>query len=398
MSLVAKGETLIKGLSHGEDVLTSLAAFRALGGEAREEAEGLRVKGLAGTWPRFESLEIDCRNSGTTMRLIAGILAGVPGRYILDGDDQLRRRPMERVAKPLRLMGAKVSSNEGRPPLIIDGGSLTGVDYTPADASAQVKGATLLAGLLASGPTSVTEILPTRGHTETLINHFHGRAVIEGLTITVCPGLLTLPPVFDVPGDPSSAAFFLTAAAMIPGSKVTATNILLSPGRTGFLKVLNRMGAEVTLTLTSDNPEPVGDVLVEHTGPLKATEVTPEEIPSLIDEIPMLALAATQANGQSVFRAVDELRVKETDRLMSLRHQLGALGARVNAEGNDLIIDGPTSFILPETLDSGRDHRLAMTLSIALAAANAKVPIIGAESMAISYPSFEESLKELWRN
>ncbi|MDR1607275.1 MAG: 3-phosphoshikimate 1-carboxyvinyltransferase, partial [Deltaproteobacteria bacterium] len=353
MALLAEGETLIKGLSDCADVNSSLGAFRALGGEARPESEGLRIKGLAGQWPNFQDLEIDCGNSGTTMRLISGILAGSKGRYILDGDDQLRRRPMERIAKPLRLMGARIDCPSGRPPITIEGASLNGLDFAPDKASAQVKGAVLLAGLLANSPTSVTEISPTREHTERLINYFHGHVATDGLKVTVSPGILKLPATFETPGDPSSAAFFLIAAAIIPGSRVVAKNILISSARIGFLKVLSRMGARVSISLTSDTPEPTGDVVVEYSGPLQATEVLPNEIPSLIDEVPMLALAATQAQGETIFREVNELRVKETDRLMSVRHQLGALGARLNVTGDDLFVKGPTSYIVPKTLDSG---------------------------------------------
>jgi 3-phosphoshikimate 1-carboxyvinyltransferase len=280
--------------------------------------------------------------------------------------------------------------------MTIEGRPLNGVDYCPTDASAQVKGAILLAGLKASGPTSVTEVSATRSHTENLINHFHGHVAVDDLKLTVTPGILRLPPVFETPADPSSAAFFLTGAAIIPGGRVTATNILLSPTRTGFLKVLNQMGAKVTMVMTSDTPEPCGDVTVEYAGPLTGAEVPAEDIPSLIDEIPILALAAALAEGPSVFRGVEELRVKETDRLMSIRHQLGALGARVKIEGNDLLIQGPTTFILPDRLDSGRDHRLAMTLIMALRAAKANIPIVGEESIAISYPNFQEHVKLLW--
>ncbi|MDR0547795.1 MAG: 3-phosphoshikimate 1-carboxyvinyltransferase [Deltaproteobacteria bacterium] len=397
MALLATGESLLTGLSTGEDVATSLSAFRALGGEARSSGEDLQIIGLNRNWPRFDQLEIDCRNSGTTMRLLTGILAGIPGHYVLDGDDQLRRRPMERVAKPLRQMGAKVTCHNGRPPVIIDGGPLTGIDYLTEHASAQLKGAVLLAGLSAKSPTTVTESLATRAHTENLINYFGGRVAAEGLKLTVTPGTLTLPPTFKTPSDPSSAAFFLTAAAFIPDSRVTAQNVLLAPTRTGFLSVLNRMGAKVTLAMTSDSPEPVGDVTVEYAGPLTGVEVLAAEIPTLIDEIPILALAATQARGVTTFRKVDELRVKETDRLMGVRHQLGALGARVTVEGDDLFIKGPTSFIIPESLDSASDHRLAMTLSVALTAARANIPILGAESIPISYPNFMERSRLLWR-
>jgi 3-phosphoshikimate 1-carboxyvinyltransferase len=402
MALLAKGEMLIEGLSDCDDVASTLRCFRALGGKAAEEQGGVRVTGLDRAWapmPESGEVELYCANSGTTMRLISGILAGAPGRYVLTGDAQLTKRPMERVAEPLRMMGAKVTTHSGRPPIVIEGGTLNSIEFSPKDASAQVKGAVLLAGLSCSdgGPTSVVEKAPTRAHSERLIDYFRGRVQVEGLKVSVWPGTLELKDTFLAPADPSSAAFFLTAAAIIPDSRVTAANILLSPARTGFLSALERMGASVSITLTSDTPEPIGEATVEYNGPLTGVEIAPEEAPSLIDEVPVLALAATQAKGRTVFRKVDELRFKETDRLMSTRHQLGALGARIRVEGDDLIVDGPTSFIIPPTLDSASDHRLAMMLSIALTAAKAKIPIQGAESISVSYPGFEAQLEALCR-
>jgi 3-phosphoshikimate 1-carboxyvinyltransferase len=397
MSLIAEGEMLVQGLSDCEDVRTSLNIFKALGGKCEAEAKGLRFYGLGGKWAPPENLELPCNNSGTTIRLLMGLLAGKPGRYILDGDLQLRRRPMERVAEPLRLMGAKIETTLGRPPVQIEGQSLVGIEYKFSEASAQLKSAVLLAGLSAQGPTRVSEPHASRDHTERLIGYFGGDIEVQNLEMTVKPSRLTLRKFFVTPGDPSSAAFFLVAAAIVPGSRVTAQNLLLSRGRSGFLRVLDRMGAMVSLTMVSDTPEPTGDVTVTYNGPLVGTEVGAEDIPSLIDEVPILALAATKAQGRTVFRDVHELRVKETDRLMSIRHQLGALGARLNSEGDDLVIDGPTSFMLPGELDSGADHRLAMTLSVALKAAGAKVPILGRESIAVSYPEFDEHLAKLWR-
>jgi 3-phosphoshikimate 1-carboxyvinyltransferase len=397
MSLVAQGQMLVQGLSDCEDLKTSLKIFKSLGGRVEPEAQGLRFYGLEGKWPPPENLELMCDNSGTTIRLLMGLLAGRKGKYILDGDPQLRRRPMERVAEPLRLMGAKIETSSGKPPVVIEGQELMGIEYKLSEASAQLKSAVLLAGLSAQGPTTVSEPHPSRDHTERLIGYFGGQIEVQNQTMTVQPSDLRLRKFFLTPGDPSSAAFFLIAAAIIPGSRVTAQNLLLSRGRSGFLRVLDRMGAMVSLTMVSDTPEPTGDVTVTYNGPLVATDIPAEDIPSLIDEIPILALAATQAQGRTVFHQVDELRVKETDRLMGIRHQLGALGARLNSEGDDLIIDGPTSFILPESLDSGSDHRLAMTLSVALKAAGApQVPILGRQSIVISYPSFDQHLAKLW--
>ncbi|MDR2442055.1 MAG: 3-phosphoshikimate 1-carboxyvinyltransferase [Deltaproteobacteria bacterium] len=396
MSILAEGEMLISGLSNCEDVKSSLGAFRTLGGLTSLQVDGLVIKGLNREVRTNEQIDIDCGNSGTTMRLLTGILAGLSGSFRLDGDRQLRARPMQRVADPLIQMGAKVETDNGRPPVTIFGSKLSGVTCRINDASAQLKSAVLLAGLSASSPTTIVLSSSSRDHTERLIRYWGGRLASDGLTLTVQPGLLKLPRRFLTPGDPSSAAFFLVAASIISGSRVTAKNLLLSHGRTGFLRVLDRMGAKVSLTMESDTPEPTGEVTVTYNGPLHATEIQPDEVPSLIDEIPILALAATLAEGVTIFRKVDELRLKETDRLMSIRHQLGAMGARVRIEGDDLLVEGPTSFILPTQLDSGHDHRLAMTLVMALKAANAKVPIAGLESIPISYPDFQNHLDSLW--
>ena len=398
MSLLAESEMMVTGLSRCEDVGRSLSAFKALGGKAEPKDGGLLITGLAGNFKAQSRVEIDCGNSGTTIRLLMGILAGRPGLYRLDGDKQLRARPMKRVSDPLASMGAKIETTNGKPPVEIEGKLLSGADCKVGDASAQVKSAVLLAGLSASMPTTVTVPMETRDHTERLINHWGGRVTVDGLRITVQPGILKLSKSFSTPGDPSGAAFLLVGAAMIPGSRVTASNLLLSHARTGFLRVLDRMGAKVSLTMERDTPEPVGEVTVAYNGPLSATEIAEEEIPTLIDEIPVLALAATSATGKTIFRKVDELRIKETDRLMSIRHQLGALGARVGIEGDDLHIEGPTSYIIPKSLDSGHDHRLAMALLVAKKVIGADVPVSGLESIPISYPDFQADLASLWKS
>jgi len=303
---------------------------------------------------------------------------------------------MERLADPLRRMGAHIGTSSGRAPLDILGtAELHGIEYLNNDGSAQLKGAVLLAGLSASGPSKVIESKPTRDHTERMIAAFSGKINICGQQVEVFPGRLTLPPELAIPGDPSSAAFFLTGAALIPDSRVTARNVLLSNSRIGFLKVLDRMGANISIALEQEKPEPSGQITVEYNGPLKATEVDKEEIPSLIDEIPILALAAAAAEGVTVFHSVQELRLKETDRLTAIKHQFGAMGIRVWVENDDLYIEGPTKAILPESLDSGHDHRLAMTLHLALEAAGRSIPIVGDESVCISYPSFQDDLRRL---
>lgn len=397
MAIVGTGEVSVAGLSDCEDVKSSIAVFKALGGEARGHGANWRFKGLGGNVVRGdEPLELDCGNSGTTMRLLSGILAGLPGRFVLDGDSQLRRRPMERVAAPLRAMGGDISTNGGKPPVRITGGPLHGMKYTNSEGSAQLKSAVIFAALSAEGATEIFEPAPTRDHTERMLAAFGANVVIRNCNnIEIQPGYLTLPESFATPADPSAAAFFLTGAALIPGSCVTANGVLLSSGRIGYLKALDRMGADISINMEQEKPEPSGTVTVEYKRRLVATEVAAEEIPSMIDEIPILALAAAKAEGVTVFRQVRELRVKETDRLTAIKHQLGALGVRVWVENDDLFVEGTDSFIMPETLDSGHDHRMAMTLHIALFLAGKQIPVLGEESIAISYPAFKDDLTRL---
>ena len=397
MSILAEGEMSVTGLSDSDDVKASLNIFRAVGGEALGGCSKIVIQGLGGQLkidPR-ELVELDCANSGTTIRLAGGVLAGLPGRYLLDGDSQLRRRPMERMADPLRQMGAHIETNGGRAPVTLTGGALHGIEYVNNEGSAQIKGAVLLAALSADSPTRVIEPIPTRDHTEKLISDLGGKISLCGQEITVTPSRLTLPETLFIPGDPSAAAFFLIGAAIMPDSRVTARNMLLSSARIGFLKVLDRMGASIDIGLEQEKPEPNGSVSVEHDGPLTATEITREEIPSVIDEIPMLALAAACAEGVTVFRQVRELRLKETDRLTAIKHQLGAMGVRVWVDNDDLFVEGPTKAFVPESLDSGGDHRLAMMLHMALVAAGLNLPVLGDESIPISYPGFKRDLDHL---
>ena len=396
-AILAEGEISIHGLCDCSDVKSTISAFKALGGTVKGGGTNLVLKGLGGrlaTNPE-EVAELNCGSSGTTIRLLSGILAGLPGRFLLDGDSQLRRRPMERLADPLRQMGAQVETKDGHAPISIRGGELHGIEYVNNDASAQLKSAVILATMSANSPSKIIEPLATRDHTERLLSLLGAKIVASGEKTEVNPGPLTFPEEISIPGDPSAASFFLIGAAMIPGSSVTARNMLLSTERIGFLKVLDRMGAAVSISMEQEKPEPSGLVTVEYSEPLQATEISREEIPSLIDEIPMLALAAASAKGVTVFRQVRELRLKETDRLTAIKHQLGAMGVRVKVKTDDLFIEGPTKPILPENLDSGHDHRLAMMLHMFSVVASCSIPVIGDESIAISYPGFMDDLKKL---
>lgn len=404
MSILADGEISVSSLADGEALKNSLGFFRALGGEAKGSGSCWTITGLGGK-PRTnpdQLVEINCGNCNTTLNLGSGIVAGLPGRYLLSGWPRLQQCPIERLATTLRQMGATVETTGGEIPLNLRGGNLQGIEYLHNKINDQLKGAVLLAGLSAQGPTVVQEVIPTRDHTETLICILGGLITIDGPQIKVFPGRLTLPQTMHIPGDPSSAAFFLIGASLIPGSSVTAKDILLSKSRIGFLKVLSRMGASISINLEQEKPEPNGQVTVEYAGQLQATEITAEEIPTLIDEIPMLALAATTAKGTTVFRQVRELKKEKTDRLTDIKQQLGTLGARLWVEGDDLYVEGfiksskITGPALPEKLDCGGDYRLAMTLHMALAVTGLNLAVVGDESVAWSYPLFKSELARLY--
>ncbi len=393
MSLLAEGNGSFTNMAPGADVRSSLTAVHGLGSQVEFEGGRVHIRGGAGL-VRGNAV-IDCGNSGTTMRLLMGILAGREGSFTLDGDASLRRRPMERVAGPLRLMGAGVTCTDGKPPVEVRGGSLRSIDFTLPVASAQLKSAVLLAGTQATGTTVVREPLPSRDHTERLLELFGGRVARSKDAISVEASPLRMPGSFRVPGDPSSAAFFLCAASILPGSEVTAEDVLLNPTRIGFLDVLHRMGVKAEVNTTDTFPEPRGTVTVRYTDRLSACEIKAGEIPSLIDEVPILALTATRAHGATVFHGVGELRVKETDRLTAIVEQLTLLGGRVEASEDSLTVHGPTKLVPAPLLRSYGDHRMAMTLRLAGLLCDSSPSIEEEGSAAISYPNFGETLEKL---
>lgn len=393
ISVLARGETRISNVAPGEDVRSSLQAVKLLGSDVRSDGNTVVVTGAEGTIK--QDAAVDCGNSGTTMRLLMGILAGKRGEYILDGDDSLRRRPMERVATPLRSMGAQVTCEDGRSPVRITGGALSGIQYTLPVASAQLKSAVLFAGIQAEGTTQVIEPVPSRDHTERLLALLGANISTAAGSIFVRRSSLALPESFRVPGDPSSAAFFICAACILPGSDVTAEGVLLNPTRTGFLEVLKRMGALVEVIPQGNEPEPWGTVRARFSPDLTACTINAEEVPSLVDEVPILALVATRAQGTTVFEGVGELRVKESDRLAAVAEQLGLMSGRLRVEGDSLIVDGPTDLKAPARLCSFGDHRIAMMLRLAGLIAGAEPEIEGEASTSISYPGFHETLRGL---
>ncbi len=394
LSLLAKGECVVSNYSTAQDCMTSVHAVNALGGGAVFSGEDLNLSNNGRILK--DSVHVDCGNSGTTMRLLMGILAGVSGRFILWGDDSLMKRPMERVAKPLRAMGAKISCDpRGTPPVTIEGSELRGIDYRLPVASAQLKSALLIAGVEAEGLTRITEPVKSRDHTEYMLGMFGANICFESGVWSVRKSAMELPSVFSVPGDPSSAAFFLCGAAMLEGSEVTAEEILLNPTRVRFLDKLKEMGAQIEVQIAGDSPEPWGSVRSVYAGKLSPCKVASEELPLLVDEVPILALLATQANGVSVFEEIGELRIKESDRVAALVSELGKLGARLEIDGPNLLIYGPTKLRATDELESFGDHRIAMTLAIACGLIGEDVPIRDMSCVSISYPDFFETLKEL---
>jgi 3-phosphoshikimate 1-carboxyvinyltransferase len=390
LAAVAAGTSDVRGLSDGEDVARTAAAVEALGAAI----EGTRISGGPDRL-RQPSGPLDMGNSGTTIRLLAGLVAGWDFEVVLGGDASLSTRPMDRIAVPLRLMGATVEGGGERclPPITIRGGSLEAIDYTPPMASAQVKSCVLLAGLRAAGETIVREPVLTRRHTEEMLA-LCGAAVREeddgGTHVVRLHGGEIKPFELDVPGDPSQAAFWIVAACIVPGSDVTMERVYVGPGRRGFLDVLVRMGADIDeVAVTGPGDLAATATIRARGGPLRATTVDASEITGL-DEVPVLAVAAAGAEGTTVFSGVGELRVKESDRLAAVVALVRAFGGVAEAEGDDLVVHGTPSLSAGE-FDAAGDHRMAMAAAVAAAAST----IAGFESVATSYRGFAGHLEHL---
>jgi 3-phosphoshikimate 1-carboxyvinyltransferase len=391
---IGEGETQVRGFGRSADTEATIGALRALGVTVHEdEVDLVRVEGAGLRGFRPPSAAIDCGNSGTTLRLLAGILAGQEGRFELTGDESLRRRPVDRVAEPLVEMGARVETAEGRPPLVIEGGGeLLGIRYELPVASAQVKSCVLHAGLYAQGRTIVVEPLPTRDHTEIML-------AAAGVRVARRPGRVSLGPperlrlgAVHVPGDFSSAAPFLVAATLLPGSELTIHDVGLNPRRTGLLSVLGRMGARITVFhRRRSGGEPMGDLEVR-SAEIVATTVPAEEVPLLVDELPLFALAAACARGESRVEGARELRVKETDRIETVTTSLRALGIRISARDDGFGVRGVPTRPRGGGMSSDGDHRIAMLGAVAGLVSREGVELEGAEAVAVSFPGFFELL------
>ncbi len=395
LASLANGPCVVRGFLPGEDCLSTKEAFRALGVQIeRPENTTLIIHGTGGRFTQ-PAHDIDCGNSGTTMRLLSGLLAAQPFQTRLIGDASLSKRPMKRITEPLSQMGARIIAEgaQERPPLRVEGGSLQGIDYTSPVASAQIKSAILLAGLFASGSTSVTEPHLSRDHTERMFEYFGIPLKRDGLKVTIEGGSRPQPRDFRVPGDVSSAAFWLVAAAACPGARLRVNRVGLNPSRTGLLGTLARMGARVREFEHSNAGEPFGTIEIEGTS-LKATRIAGKEIPNVIDELPVLAVAAALAEGTTIISDAAELRVKETDRLAAIASHLKAMGVPVVENPDGLEITGGRP-LQGARLDSLGDHRIAMAFAIAGMFAEGETVITGTECVNTSYPGFYELLQKV---
>ena len=399
IAAMGEGETAIEGYLDAADTRSTLAAVGALGaevqgvhGDAMEQRLGVRGVGLRGA----AAVAIDVGNAGTLLRLLPGWVAGQEtGTWTLDGDDSIRRRPVDRIATPLGLMGARVECRDDRlPPLRIDAAPLHGIEYELPVASAQIKSCLLFAGLLAEGETRIVEPLPSRDHSERMLAAAGAEIVREDGAVTVRPAARLEPGEIVVPADFSSAAFFLAAALLVPGSDVSLTSIGLNPTRTGLLTILERMGAQIETEPEGERGgEPSGRVRVR-AARLRGTEVGGSDVPLAIDELPLVALAACFAEGETTIRDAAELRRKESDRIATVAAALTALGATVETSEDGMRIEGGGG-LRGGAVESHGDHRIAMLGAVAGLASNEGVEVVGMDAAAVSYPRFEADLASL---
>jgi 3-phosphoshikimate 1-carboxyvinyltransferase len=392
----------VRNYLDSEDTRSTLAAVMALGAGIEDEGGNCFVIRGVGLHAPLEATEglLDVGNAGTLMRLLPGWLAGQPGGvWTLDGDESIRRRPVDRVAEPLRLMGAEVEARDGRfPPFTVRGAQLTGIDYELPVASAQVKSCVLLAGMTASGSTTVVEPSPSRDHTERFLRGARVQFEQDGQRMTISSvDELEIDGVL-VPGDPSSAAFIVAAAILVRGSRVVVKDVGLNWTRTGFLRIAERMGAVIVGDLeppgTQAADEPIGELDVAN-GPLEGTVVEPDEVPLAIDELTLVALLGAHADGETVVRGAEELRLKESDRIAGVVEGLRGLGADIEATADGFVVRGDGSALTGGTIEARGDHRMAMLGAVAGMASEQGVEVVGMDAAAVSYPGFEQDLRAL---
>ncbi len=394
ISSLSEGKSIIRNFLNAEDPLRTCNAFRQMGINIKEGSRDLVIngKGLNG-FKKPEGI-IDCGNSGTTMRLLCGVLAGQPFSATLTGDSSLMRRPMQRVIIPLAEMGAVIQSEKGYPPLAIKGGDLKPIDYKSPVASAQVKSAVLLAGLYCDGITSVSEPEKSRDHTERMLKAAGVNIEMKNLKVSVTGKAKLKPLDTTIPGDFSSAAFFIVAGAIVPDSKILIKNVGINPTRTGLLDILKMMGADITLKNKREiSGEPVSDIYINHSK-LKGIEIGGDMIPKAIDEFPILCIAASLAQGTTKITGAKELRVKESDRISSMANELRKMGVEVEELPDGITIKGRER-LKAATVQSYGDHRVAMSMAIAGLVADGETIVKDTECVNTSFPGFVEMLKKL---
>ena len=392
---LAQGTTRITHFLDGADCLSTISCFQAMGIHIQKNKDEVLVegKGLHGLKAPLDILDVG--NSGTTTRLISGILAGQDFTSQLTGDASIRQRPMGRIITPLSLMGAQITSQNqnGCAPLTIQGGHLHGIHYQSPVASAQVKSCVLLAGMYADAPTSVTEPVLSRNHTELMLNYFGAQVTSKGTTASILPQPDLKARDITVPGDISSAAYFIAAGLLVPGSEILLCNVGINPTRDGLLRVCQAMGGDITLLNVRNDGEPTADLLIRSSS-LHGTEIKGEIIPTLIDEIPMIAVMAAFADGTTVIRDAAELKVKESDRIQVMTDNLTRMGADVEALPDGMIIHGGKP-LHGATIDSHKDHRIAMSFAVAGGICEGPLTITDGECVNISYPEFYTDLYSL---
>ena len=394
---IAKGKTSIQNFLMGEDCLSTIDCFRKMGVPIAIDGNSVTVtgQGLNGLKKPEELLYTG--NSGTTTRLLCGLLSAQRFQSVLDGDASIRKRPMDRVINPLRQMGAEINgTNGGYTPITIDGKTLQGIEYKLPVASAQLKSALILAGLYAQGNTLIIEPRPSRNHTELMINGFGGNISSEMNRITVNPVEELFGHEITVPGDISSAAFFIVAALIVPNSEIRIRNVGLNTTRTGILDVLLSMGASIKIEESGEGIEPAGDLIVKSSS-LRGTEIGGDLIPRLIDELPVLAVAAAFAEGCTVIRDAEELKVKESNRINAMAAEMKKAGADVTATEDGLIIQGGKE-LHGADFESYHDHRIAMSMAVLSLAAEGMSRIQNHQCISISYPEFFQTLQSIQKN
>ncbi|MDD2271784.1 MAG: 3-phosphoshikimate 1-carboxyvinyltransferase [Desulfuromonadaceae bacterium] len=396
LGAIANGVTTVRGFLRGEDNLSTMHAFRAMGVEINDDGETVKITGR-GLYGLNEPADVlDCGNSGTTIRLITGILSGQSFFSVVTGDQYLRKRPMKRVVEPLTLMGARISGRKGGTlaPLAIDGGSLQGIAYQSPVSSAQIKSSIMLAGLYAAGETSVSEPSLSRDHSERMFKLFGASLVRGDKSVTVRGGVELTGQEVTVPGDISSAAFFMVAALITPHSELLIKNVGVNPSRTGIIDILQSMGGDIQLLDQREvSGEPVADILVRSSR-LKGISISGAVVPRAIDEFPAICVAAALAEGVTVVRDAKELRVKETDRITAMADNLRALGIVVTESEDGMDITGSEQ-LLGGTVDSCGDHRIAMSMSVAALVASSAITVTDIACVATSFPTFFPLLEKV---